>query len=85
MECSDDLFKIDSAVETITFKMLNTLEEIAGTSDLAVVTKPSTGGACLFDHSHVKILETAFHLHFSHLQFEICSYICSVFFSRGTR
>jgi len=44
MECSDDLFKIDSAVETITFKMLNTLEEIAGTSDLAVVTKPSTGG-----------------------------------------
>lgn len=45
MECSDDLFKIDTNVESITFKILHTLEEISGSSDLALVTKPSQGGA----------------------------------------
>jgi len=45
MECSDDLFKIDGQVESITFKILNMLEEISGSTDLANVTKPGGTGS----------------------------------------
>eukprot|EP00995_Heteronema_vittatum_P008061 NODE_322_length_1483_cov_868.148536_g233_i0.p1 GENE.NODE_322_length_1483_cov_868.148536_g233_i0~~NODE_322_length_1483_cov_868.148536_g233_i0.p1 ORF type:complete len:382 (-),score=144.41 NODE_322_length_1483_cov_868.148536_g233_i0:259-1404(-) len=37
MECSDDLFKIDSTVEAVSFKMLSALEEVSGTNDCAFV------------------------------------------------
>eukprot|EP00670_Eutreptiella_braarudii_P006432 CAMPEP_0174287608 /NCGR_PEP_ID=MMETSP0809-20121228/16585_1 /TAXON_ID=73025 ORGANISM="Eutreptiella gymnastica-like, Strain CCMP1594" /NCGR_SAMPLE_ID=MMETSP0809 /ASSEMBLY_ACC=CAM_ASM_000658 /LENGTH=375 /DNA_ID=CAMNT_0015384245 /DNA_START=116 /DNA_END=1243 /DNA_ORIENTATION=- len=44
MECSDDLFKIDTQVEGVTFKILHILEDISGSSDLAVVTKAGAQG-----------------------------------------
>ena len=47
MECSDDLFKIDTQVEGVTFKILHILEDISGSSDLAVVTKAGAQGVYL--------------------------------------
>jgi len=44
LECSDDLLKIDTQVESIVFKVLGILEDIDGSTDLAVVSKPTSAG-----------------------------------------
>eukprot|EP00993_Chasmostoma_nieuportense_P001380 NODE_2267_length_1228_cov_160.444142_g2155_i0.p1 GENE.NODE_2267_length_1228_cov_160.444142_g2155_i0~~NODE_2267_length_1228_cov_160.444142_g2155_i0.p1 ORF type:complete len:393 (+),score=129.41 NODE_2267_length_1228_cov_160.444142_g2155_i0:113-1180(+) len=44
MGCSDDLVKVDSTTEAITYKLLHMLEEVHGTKDVAIVTRNVPGG-----------------------------------------